>query len=72
MSIPKIKKELYKLEKEQVIELIILLYNKYSDVKDYLNCVDKVFYLIAKYIKTKNPEKYLKGPVCHSGFKRLA
>lgn len=40
-------------------------------IKNYLNSVDDVFGFISKSIAEGKPEKYLKGPVCHSGFKRL-
>jgi glutamate-1-semialdehyde aminotransferase len=36
----------------------------------YYVALDDTFNLISKVIN--NPEKHLKGPVCHSGFKRLA
>lgn len=38
----------------------------------YLKAVDEVFGFISKVIKEGNIEKYLHGPVCYSGFKRLA
>lgn len=41
-------------------------------VKRYLKTVEKVFSFISKAIKEKKAEKYLKSPVCHSGFRRLA
>lgn len=40
-------------------------------IKLYLEACDKVFALIAEALKKGEPEKLLKGPVCHSGFKRL-
>ncbi len=40
-------------------------------VENYLKAIDEVFSCISKLIKEGNPEKYLKGPICHSGFKRL-
>ena len=40
-------------------------------IKKYLESVDKVFGLINKAIKNNNVYKLLKGPVAHSGFKRL-
>jgi len=40
-------------------------------IQGYLEACDKVFAFIVKSIKEGDPEKYLKGPVCHSGFKRL-
>lgn len=50
-------------------------YASYAHTDDYLEqyseTVDETFYLISKAIGEGNPEKYLNGPVCHSGFKRL-
>lgn len=43
-----------------------------KDVDSYLKALDKTFFFMAKAIKEGNPARYLKGPVCHSGFKRLA
>ena len=40
-------------------------------VKSYLKAVDEVFGIVKKAVKSKNPRKFLKGPVAHSGFKRL-
>lgn len=40
-------------------------------VEKYLGAVDDVFDFISKAIADGKPEKYLKGPVCHSGFRRL-
>ena len=37
----------------------------------YLSAVDSVFAFIAKAVKKGRVKKYLKGAVCHSGFKRL-
>lgn len=45
--------------------------HKEDDVVDYLKAVDESFYLIRKAIESGRPENMLKGPVCHSGFKRL-
>ena len=36
-----------------------------------LKAVDEAFAFISGTIKKGKPEKYLKGPVCHAGFKRL-
>ena len=51
------------------------LYASYSHkdehLSQYLRATDDAFKLISKAIKENNPQKYLKGPVCHSGFKRL-
>lgn len=40
-------------------------------VRRYLSAVEDTFYHISKFIKNDNPEKYLKVPLCHSGFRRL-
>lgn len=40
-------------------------------VKSYLEACDQVFAFIAQAVKDGAPEKLLKGPVCHAGFKRL-
>jgi glutamate-1-semialdehyde aminotransferase len=45
--------------------------HKQEHINKYLIAVDKVFEKISKAVKEGNPEKYLKGPVCFSGFKRL-
>lgn len=45
--------------------------HKDAHVKKYLNSVDDSFNFISKSISRGCPEKYLKGPVCHSGFRRL-
>ena len=45
--------------------------HKEQHVKKYLKAIDETFNFIAKAIREKCPEKYLKGPICHSGFKRL-
>ena len=45
--------------------------HKEQHVKKYLASVDNVFATISKAILSGKPEKLLKGPVCHSGFKRL-
>ncbi len=50
-------------------------YASYAHKKEligsYLEACDKAFSLIAKAVESGEPEKLLKGPVCHSGFKRL-
>lgn len=46
--------------------------HKENHIKAYLNAVDEVFSFISKAIKEGNPQKYLNGPVCQSGFKRLS
>jgi glutamate-1-semialdehyde aminotransferase len=45
--------------------------HKQKHVNLYLKACDKTFALISRAIKQGNPKKLLKGPVCHSGFKRL-
>lgn len=45
--------------------------HKEQHVKKYLKAIDETFNFIRKAIKEKKPEKYLNGPICHSGFKRL-
>ena len=41
-------------------------------IDKYLKAVDEAFGFVASAVKSGNPSKYLKGPVCHTGFKRLA
>jgi len=38
----------------------------------YLECAEEAFHFISKAIKEGRPDRHLKGPVCHSGFRRLA
>jgi len=45
--------------------------HKDKHVDSYLNAADKAFALIARAVKEGRPERYLRGPVCHKGFKRL-
>jgi glutamate-1-semialdehyde 2,1-aminomutase len=45
--------------------------HKPEHIKLYLEACDKTFALISKALKQGKLEKLLKGPVCHSGFKRL-
>ncbi|MDD4907491.1 MAG: aminotransferase class III-fold pyridoxal phosphate-dependent enzyme [Candidatus Omnitrophica bacterium] len=45
--------------------------HKDGDLRSYIQAADKAFAFIAKISKEKEPEKNLKGPVCHSGFQRL-
>lgn len=45
--------------------------HKKRDVEKYMQAVDESFFLLSKAIKRRNIKKYLRGPVCHSGFKRL-
>lgn len=46
--------------------------HKQEHLDKYLNAVDDVFAFIAQATKEGNLNKYLNGPVCHSGFKRLS
>ena len=41
-------------------------------IKKYLDAVEGVFKQIAKIIKDGDPQKHLRGSVCHAGFARLA
>jgi len=45
--------------------------HKNEQIENYITAVDESFSLINKALEYGNPEKYLKGPVCHAGFKRL-
>ena len=45
--------------------------HKDEHIRKYLKATDEVFEFISNNLKEGNPKKYLKGPVCHSGFKRL-
>ncbi len=45
--------------------------HKEKHVEAYLNAVDPTFNFISKVLREGRPERYLKGAVCHSGFKRL-
>ncbi len=45
--------------------------HKKQHTNKYLLAVNDVFHVMSKAIKRGHPERYLKGPVCHSGFKRL-
>jgi glutamate-1-semialdehyde 2,1-aminomutase len=40
-------------------------------ISSYLNAADEAFAFIAQAVRGGNPQQYLHGPVCHSGFKRL-
>ena len=46
--------------------------HKEEHIKMYLKAVDEVFGSISSVLKDGHPEKYLEGPVCQSGFKRLS
>jgi len=52
-----------------------VVYSSYAHVPDilseYRQAVLETFQEIHKFRKTGHPEKFLKGPVCHAGFKRL-
>jgi glutamate-1-semialdehyde aminotransferase len=45
--------------------------HKETHIQEYLGAVDDTFSSVSKAIKEGNPERYLKGPVCHAGFRRL-
>lgn len=45
--------------------------HKEEHVEKYLDAVDDMFEFISKTIYEEKPDKYLKGHVCHSGFRRL-
>ncbi|MEI8349166.1 MAG: aminotransferase class III-fold pyridoxal phosphate-dependent enzyme [Candidatus Omnitrophota bacterium] len=45
--------------------------HKEEHMEKYFNAVDKAFSFLSRAIKEGNPKRYLKGPVCHSGFQRL-
>ena len=45
--------------------------HKEEHVSGYLQALNDAFSFIADALNKGKPEKYLKGPVCHSGFKRL-
>lgn len=43
-----------------------------NHIDSYLHATDEVFSTVTKAYASGEPEKYLKGPVCQSGFKRLS
>lgn len=43
-----------------------------GNVSSYLSAVEKSFAFMGKAMRKGNPKEFLKGPVCHPGFKRLA
>ena len=45
--------------------------HKEEHIESYLGAVNETFSFISKAVNEGLPEKHLKGPVCHSGFKRL-
>ena len=45
--------------------------HKNRHINRYMEAIEETFSFISKAIKEGKPEKYLKGPICHSGFKRL-
>jgi hypothetical protein len=45
--------------------------HKEKDINMYGDAVRKTFSFLKKAVASGDPEKCLKGPVCHSGFKRL-
>ena len=52
-----------------------VFYSSYAHRQDhiarYLKATDETFGLIARAVSEGRPERYLRGPVCHAGFKRL-
>lgn len=73
---PLVLKSLYtQMMLERGFLATVALYSSFAHTDDhinkYLSATDEVFHEISKAIKSGNPEKLLKGPVCHSGFKRL-
>lgn len=46
--------------------------HKQEHLDRYLNAVNDVFAFLSQVLVEGEPEKYLNGPVCHSGFKRLS
>jgi glutamate-1-semialdehyde aminotransferase len=51
--------------------LYVSFAHKKEHIDKYLKATDLAFEFISKAIIEGDPKKYLKGPVCHSGFKRL-
>jgi glutamate-1-semialdehyde aminotransferase len=45
--------------------------HKDTHIKAYLEAVDECFGIMSKAAAQGNAEEHLKGPVCHSGFRRL-
>lgn len=45
--------------------------HKEKDILKYLRATDESFAEISRFLKDKDIEKYLEGPVCHAGFSRL-
>jgi len=45
--------------------------HKDRQISKYAEAVDSVFAFLSKAVRSGKPEKYLKVPVCHTGFKRL-
>jgi hypothetical protein len=46
--------------------------HKQEHLDAYLNAADDVFAFIARVLAEGDPENYLNGPICQSGFKRLS
>ena len=40
-------------------------------VDKYMNTLDESFGIISKIINGEAPKKFLDGPICHGGFRRL-
>jgi glutamate-1-semialdehyde aminotransferase len=45
--------------------------HKQEHIDKYLSAADESFGFISEAVEKGNPEKHLKGPVCHTGFRRL-
>lgn len=45
--------------------------HKNRHIEKYLEAAEEAFSFISRTIEKGRPEKHLKGPVCHSGFRRL-
>jgi glutamate-1-semialdehyde 2,1-aminomutase len=46
--------------------------HKQAHIKGYLDASDDAFGIIAEAVRQNKVKKYLKGPTCHAGFKRIA
>ncbi|MBL7068270.1 MAG: aminotransferase class III-fold pyridoxal phosphate-dependent enzyme [Candidatus Omnitrophica bacterium] len=46
--------------------------HKQKTIDKYMDALDKAFFFLSRAIKDKKEERLLRGPVCHSGFKRIA
>ena len=46
--------------------------HKQEHINQYISALDEVFYMMSKSVSENNSEKLLIGPICQTGFKRLA